>query len=81
MIPSFPLLGRTFTIYPLMALVGMFASGLYACRSMGDAPEIDAVVYVNSPDLPLEEGGFYRVRVEETDVYDLYACLEGRCEE
>lgn len=27
MIPSFPLLGRTFTIYPLMALVGMFASG------------------------------------------------------
>ena len=56
-------------------------SGLYACRSMGDAPEIDAVVYVNSPDLPLEEGGFYRVRVEETDVYDLYACLEGRCEE
>ena len=56
-------------------------NGLYACRSMGDAPEIDAVVYVNSPDLPLEEGGFYRVRVEETDVYDLYACLEGRCEE
>ena len=33
MIPSFPLLGRTFTIYPLMALVGMFASGIYACRS------------------------------------------------
>lgn len=33
MIPSFPLLGRTFTIYPLMALVGMFVSGIYACRS------------------------------------------------
>lgn len=33
MIPSFPLLGRTFTIYPLMALVGMFASGIYVCRS------------------------------------------------
>ena len=55
-------------------------SGLYACRSMGDAPEIDATVYVNSPDLPLEEGGFYRVRVEESDVYDLYARLEGRCD-
>ena len=33
MIPSFPLLGRTFTIYPLMALVGMFVSGIYACRA------------------------------------------------
>ena len=33
MIPSFPLLGRTFTIYPLMALVVMFVSGIYACRS------------------------------------------------
>ena len=55
-------------------------SGLYACRSAADAPEIDATVYVDSPDLPLEEGGFYRVRVEETDVYDLYAKLEGRCD-
>ena len=55
-------------------------TGLYACRSAADAPEIDAIVYVNSPDLPLEEGGFYRVRVEESDVYDLYAQLEERCD-
>lgn len=55
-------------------------TGLYACRSAADAPEIDAIVYVNSPDLPLEEGGFYRVRVEESDVYDLYARLEERCD-
>lgn len=33
MIPSFTLLGRTFTIYPLMALLGIFVSGIYACRS------------------------------------------------
>ena len=56
-------------------------TGLYACRSAADAPEIDALVYVNSPDLPLEEGGFYRVQVEESDVYDLYARLEGGCAE
>ena len=55
-------------------------TGLYACRSAADAPEIDAIVYVNSPDLPLEEGGFYWVRVEESDVYDLYARLEERCD-
>ena len=55
-------------------------TGLYACRSAADAPEIDAIVYVNSPDLPLEEGGFYRVQVEESDVYDLYARLEERCD-
>jgi len=52
-------------------------SGLYACRSAADAPEIDAVVYVSSPSVPLAEGEFYTVRVDDSDVYDLYAHLEG----
>lgn len=51
-------------------------TGLYACRSKGDAPEIDAVVYVDSPSVPLQEGGFYSVRVDDSDVFDLYAHLE-----
>ena len=42
----------------------------------GDAPEIDAVVYVDSPSVPLQEGGFYSVRVDDSDVFDLYAHLE-----
>ena len=33
MIPSFFFLGRTFTIYPLMALAGIFVAGIYACRA------------------------------------------------
>lgn len=33
MIPSFSFLGRTFTIYPLMALAGIFVAGIYACRA------------------------------------------------
>ena len=53
-------------------------TGLYVCRSRGDAPEIDAVVYVDSPSVPLEEGGFYSVRVVDSDVFDLYAHLEER---
>lgn len=32
MIPTFELFGRTFGIYPVLALVGIFAAGIYACR-------------------------------------------------
>lgn len=45
---------------------------LYLCRSRADAPEIDAQVCVAS-EQPLYPGSFYRVQVEESDVYDLYA--------
>jgi ribosomal protein S12 methylthiotransferase len=51
-------------------------SGLYACRTAADAPEIDTVVYVKSDALPLAEGAFYRVRVDDSDAVDLYAHLE-----
>ena len=51
-------------------------SGLYACRAAGDAPEIDTVVYVKSDALPLAEGAFYRVHIDDSDAVDLYAHLE-----
>lgn len=45
---------------------------LYICRTKGDAPDIDAEVCVSSEE-PLQTGNFYTVRIEESDVYDLYA--------
>ena len=50
-------------------------SGLYLCRSEGDAPEIDGCVCVRSEE-PLYPGHFYRVKVEESDMYDLFAAVE-----
>ncbi len=47
---------------------------LFICRSAADAPDIDALCYVKS-DETLEAGGMYRIRVEESDVYDLYGEL------
>lgn len=49
-------------------------SGLWLCRSAADAPEIDTNVCVRS-EAPLTPGAFYEVRVEESDVYDLYGVL------
>ena len=46
-------------------------SGLYICRTAADAPEIDGAVCVAS-DEPLYPGRFYDVRIEESDLYDLY---------
>ena len=45
---------------------------LYLCRSEADAPDIDAVVCVAS-ETPIEPGTMLRVRVTDSDVYDLYA--------
>lgn len=50
-------------------------SGLYLCRSAGDAPEIDGCVCVRSEE-PLYPGSFYQVKVEESDLYDLFAYVE-----
>ena len=47
-------------------------SGLYLCRSAGDAPDIDGAVCVRSEE-PLYPGEFYTVLVEESDEYDLFA--------
>lgn len=49
-------------------------SGLWLCRSAADAPEIDTNVCVRS-EAPLTPGEFYEVKVEESDVYDLYGVL------
>ena len=46
-------------------------SGLYICRTAADAPEIDGAVCVAS-DEPLYPGQFYNIRIEESDLYDLY---------
>ena len=46
-------------------------SGLYLCRSAGDAPEVDGCVCVASEE-PLYPGQFYDVLVEESDLYDLF---------
>ena len=32
LIPTFELFGKTFGIYPVLALVGIFTAGIYACR-------------------------------------------------
>lgn len=47
---------------------------LYICRTRADAPDIDAEFCVRS-ETPLEPGAFYRVTIEESDVYDLYGAL------
>ena len=50
----------------------MFRSICDIARSEGDAPEIDGLVMI--PDgHDMEVGGFYRVRVTDCDVHDLYA--------
>ena len=50
-------------------------SGLYLCRTAGDAPEVDGCVCVSS-ETPLYPGEFYTIRVEESDLYDLYGVVE-----
>ena len=52
-------------------------SGLYLCRTAGDAPEVDGCVCVSS-ETPLYPGEFYTIRVEESDLYDLYGVVEGK---
>ena len=49
-------------------------SGLYLCRSAADAPEIDGNVCVKS-DKTLYPGEFYKVYIEESDLYDLYGSV------
>ena len=52
-------------------------SGLYLCRTAGDAPEVDGCVCVSS-ETPLYPGEFYTIRVEESDLYDLYGVVEEK---
>ena len=49
-------------------------SGLYLCRSAADAPEIDGNVCIKS-DKTLYPGEFYKVYIEESDLYDLYGSV------
>ena len=50
-------------------------SGLYLCRTAGDAPEVDGNVCVSS-EVPLYPGEFYTIRVEESNLYDLYGVVK-----
>ena len=47
---------------------------MYLFRTKADAPDIDAVVCVQSY-TPLTLGVFYDIKIEEADVYDLYGTL------
>ena len=50
-------------------------NGIYLLRTMADAPEIDGNVCVPmdaQPEHSLEPGHFYRVRILDSDLYDLY---------
>ena len=47
---------------------------LFICRTKGDAPDIDTVCYVKSEDM-LTQGEFYQVKVEESDMYDIFGFL------
>ena len=49
-------------------------SGLYLCRTTGDAPEVDGNVCVSS-EAPLYPGQFYDVLVEDSDLYDQYGAV------
>jgi ribosomal protein S12 methylthiotransferase len=49
-------------------------SGLYLCRTAGDAPEVDGNVCVAS-ETPLYPGQFYDVYIDESDLYDLYGTV------
>ena len=49
-------------------------SGLYLCRTAGDAPEVDGNVCVSSEE-PLYPGAFYDILVEDSDLYDLYGTV------
>ena len=45
-----------------------------ACRTTGDAPEVDGNVCVSSEE-PLYPGQFYDVLVDDSDLYDLYGTV------
>ena len=51
-------------------------SGLYICRTMADSPEIDGAVCVASEE-PLYPGHFYDVKIDQSDLYDLYGQVVG----
>ena len=47
-------------------------NSLYLLRTMSDAPEIDGNVCVPADEYQLEFGHFYKVRILDSDLYDLY---------
>lgn len=47
-------------------------NGLYLLRTMSDAPEIDGNVCVPADEYQLEFGHFYKVHIQDSDLYDLY---------
>ncbi len=54
-------------------------SGCYLLRTKADCPEIDGNVCVES-ETPLYPGEFYRVKITDSDLYDLYGAVEEKAE-
>ena len=57
MIPPVEFLGKTITIYPIMALIGVFVSGIFACkqavkRGLDDNDLICVLLLVLGVELP-----------------------------
>ena len=48
----------------------------YIGRSEYDAPDVDGVVYVRSPELPLKPGDFVQVMITDAYEYDLAGIVE-----
>ncbi|HOQ31931.1 MAG TPA: 30S ribosomal protein S12 methylthiotransferase RimO [Candidatus Hydrogenedens sp.] len=44
---------------------------LWIGRSYAEAPDVDGVIWISSP-RTLQIGGFYQVKIEEAEIYDLY---------
>ena len=49
-------------------------NGIWICRSVYDAPEIDGEVYIDGG-YDVEVGDIVKVNVVQSDIYDLYAEL------
>ena len=49
-------------------------NGIWICRSVYDAPEIDGEVYIDGG-YDVEVGDIVKVHVVQSDIYDLYAEL------
>jgi len=49
-------------------------NGIWICRSVYDAPEIDGEVYIDGG-YDVEVGDIVKVKVIQSDIYDLYAEL------
>ncbi|HNP27191.1 MAG TPA: 30S ribosomal protein S12 methylthiotransferase RimO [Nitrosomonas sp.] len=60
-------IGQTITV-----MIDHVEDGQVIARSSADAPEIDGLVYVNTPPADLQPGDFLQVEITGSDAHDLY---------